>query len=277
MVAEEFTCRHFNLVETARHKEKGPAGFSDVVWSKTYSRVPETNNGGDATPDGRNSGDFEVCNNYPKSPISEGSRGINKASKSFKECGGIPQGVLNVDCALNEEVKEVHRTMRSDTRGGLTSPDAVTRKETEVLAGGKVDNGPLLNIVLKTLKKRKKIWSYSSFVVGPSLKYKLKCLRGKAPSSNSRKSLAKVTIFSHSTMSLEAQRVSVVEEGDESTPTCSSTKSHLKLHNNIEYSLQAKEIWEMRKRLGAMYEGDELVVIERIKEIEQHDNVAWTL
>ncbi|GAB4846268.1 hypothetical protein Ancab_025266, partial [Ancistrocladus abbreviatus] len=60
-------------------------------------------------------------------------------------------------------------------------------------------------------------------------------------------------------MSPEAQRVSVAEEGDESAPTCSSTKSHPKLHNNIEYSLQAKEMWEMRKRLGAVYKGDELL------------------
>ncbi|GAB4853988.1 hypothetical protein Ancab_039252 [Ancistrocladus abbreviatus] len=137
---------HCNLVETSRQKEKVPAGFSDGVWSKTYSRVPETNNGGDATPDGSNLGDFEVCNNEPKSPISEGSRGTQKASKSFKECGGISQGELNVDCALKEEGKrkESTRQKRSDTRGCLTTPDAVTRKETEVLAGSKIDNGPLL-------------------------------------------------------------------------------------------------------------------------------------
>ncbi|GAB4846269.1 hypothetical protein Ancab_025267 [Ancistrocladus abbreviatus] len=125
----------------ARHNIKP---YAEVVHQKNSSkedtaqylqgRVPETNNGGDATPDGSNSGDFEVCNNDPKSPISEGSRGIKKASKSFKECGGISQGDLNVDCALNQDGKRKESTgqMRSDTRGCLTTPDAVTRKETEL-------------------------------------------------------------------------------------------------------------------------------------------------
>ncbi|GAB4845152.1 hypothetical protein Ancab_038556 [Ancistrocladus abbreviatus] len=197
MVVEEFTCRQCNLVETSRHREKGPVGFSNGVWSKTYSRVLKTSNGGDATPNDSNSGDFEVCNNEPKLPILEGSRGISKASKSFKECSGISQGDLNMDGALNEEGmrKESTRQKRSDIRSCLLTPDAIMRKETEVLAGGKIDNGPLLgpkslegpdsvskalgdgdstslqsyglNIVLKMLKKRKKIRPQSSFVVGP--------------------------------------------------------------------------------------------------------------
>ncbi|GAB4850605.1 hypothetical protein Ancab_029914 [Ancistrocladus abbreviatus] len=296
-VVEDSICKQGALKGSLAHSI-----LSDE-WSKTCNTVPATYNSGDVNPNDSNSGNFEACNDEPKLRISKRSRDIEKAttqsapvvSKSFRDCGGIS--------ALNVGRKRKETTRKKETQGSLFNQGTALRRETEVLEKGKSDSEPQfidigltasdgldnvskamrgslslqsnnLNIVLKFLKKKSKNQSQSSYAVGPELKNKLKLLRGKASSSRIRKTLAKATSSSHSRFSLKAKSNPTVEQRGDSVSECSSMKSNQGLHSNLAH-LQAKKIWEMGKKLGIVHEGDESKVIERIKELEKRDNLAW--
>ncbi|GAB4850606.1 hypothetical protein Ancab_029915 [Ancistrocladus abbreviatus] len=247
-VVEEFTYRQCALKESSLHKEKGPGGSLDGEWSKNYNRVSGTQNNGDATLNGSNSSDFEDCNDEPKMLVLKGSRGIKKAltvSKSFRDYDNISQGNLNEDGTLNEGGKRMKATRhkRNGTRDFLLNPGTVLRSKIEGISRGKNDNRPLTSPAASN--------GLDHVLMAPGdkgLKNKLRCLRDKALSSNTRKQssnikkpLAKETSFSHSIMSPEAKSSSNVEGGGDSAPIHSSTKPNPKFHSNHE-QLQVKEI-----------------------------------